>query len=339
MFVGSGTLSLMAAWMADEGIADFLVDGRLPRTAGGVAANGRAERVEGGYRLTGRWPFASGSEHAEWLGGLAYVGESDPPVTLGFSFPKEQATLHGNWDVNALKGTGSQDMSVTDLFVPERHTYDNMAPSARGGPIYAITLPGFVTNEHGAFVLGAARRAIDETAELAKTKTRGYIVPRGVAARERFQSDLGRCDVTLTAARAGLIAASEQAWEAALAGRPVDAAMQAGMRSMAVHATEVSLEVRADDVPLRRRALAVRRQHRRPLPPRRHGRVPARDGQRGRLRGARPGAARHAGRPTPDLSTCDATSSSRAAARRFAAGSTHLGRRTGPWPRHRQAGG
>lgn len=243
MFVGSGTLSLMAAWMADEGIADFLVDGRLPRTAGGVAANGRAEPVEGGYRLTGRWPFASGSEHAEWLGGLAYVGESDPPVTLGFSFPKEQATLHGNWDVNALKGTGSQDMSVTDLFVPERHTYDNMAPSARGGPIYAITLPGFVTNEHGAFVLGAARRAIDETAELAKTKTRGYIVPRGVAARERFQSDLGRCDVMLTAARAGLIAASEQAWDAALAGRPVDAAMQAGMRSMAVHATEVSLEV------------------------------------------------------------------------------------------------
>jgi alkylation response protein AidB-like acyl-CoA dehydrogenase len=243
MFVGSGTLALMAAWMPDEGIADFLVDGRLPRTAGGVAANGRAWPVEGGYRLTGRWPFASGSEHAEWLGGLAYVGESDPPQVLGFSFPKEQATLHGNWDVNALKGTGSQDMSVDDLFVPESHTYDNLAPARRGGPIYAIALPGFVTNEHGAFVLGAARRALEETAELAKTKTRGYVVPRGVAARERFQSDLGRCDVALTAARAGLIAASEDAWRAALAGRPVDAAMQAQMRSMAVHATEVSLDV------------------------------------------------------------------------------------------------
>ena len=243
MFVGSGTLALMAAWMPDEGIADFLVDGRLPRTAGGVAANGRAEPVEGGYRLTGRWPFSSGSEHAEWLGGLAYVGESDPPRVLGFSFPKEQATLHGNWDVNALKGTGSQDVSVTELFVPESHTYDNLAPAARGGPIYAIALPGFVTNEHGAFVLGAARRAIEETAELAKTKTRGYVIPRGVAARERFQSDLGRCDVALTAARAGLIAMSEDAWRSALAGEPVDAAMQARMRSMAVHATEVSLEV------------------------------------------------------------------------------------------------
>jgi alkylation response protein AidB-like acyl-CoA dehydrogenase len=118
-----------------------------------------------------------------------------------------------------------------------------MAPAARGGPIYAIALPGFVTNEHGAFVLGAARRAIEETAELAKTKTRGYVIPRGVAARERFQSDLGRCDVALTAARAGLIEMSQDAWRAALAGAPVDAAMQARMRSMAVHATEVSLEV------------------------------------------------------------------------------------------------
>jgi alkylation response protein AidB-like acyl-CoA dehydrogenase len=159
------------------------------------------------------------------------------------AFPKDQATLHGNWDVNALKGTGSQDMSVEDLFVPERHTYDNLAPAARGGPVYTITLPGFVTNEHGAFVLGAARRALEETAELAKTKTRGYIVPRGVAGREVFQSDLGRCEVALAAARQGLIATSEEAWQAAVAGRPVDAAMQMRMRAMAVHATEVSLEV------------------------------------------------------------------------------------------------
>jgi hypothetical protein len=92
-----------------------------------------------------------------------------------------------------------------------------MAPAVRGGPIYAIALPGFVTNEHG--VSFSARRALDETAELAKTKTRGYVVPRGVAGRERFQGELGRCDVALTAA---------------LAGRPVDAGMQTRLRSMAV---------------------------------------------------------------------------------------------------------
>src|SRR6185312_5588635 len=88
-----------------------------------------------------------------------------------------------------------------------------------------------------------ARRAIDEMTELAKTKTRGYVIPRGVAARERFQSDLGRADVALAAAHDGLVAASEEAWRATLAGRPVDAAMQTRMRAMAVHATETALDV------------------------------------------------------------------------------------------------
>ena len=162
---------------------------------------------------------------------------------MSFTFPKDRATLHDNWDVNALKGTGSQDLSVEDLLVPEHHAVDNMAPAVRGGPIYAIGLPGFVSNEHGAFVLGGARRALEETAELAKTKTRGYVVPRGVAARERFQAELGRCDMALTAAHQGLIATSREAYDAAVAGRPVDAAMQTRMRAMAVFATETSLDV------------------------------------------------------------------------------------------------
>ena len=133
MIVGSGTLSILAAWMAEEGIADFLVDGRLPRTAGGVAANGRAEKRRG--RLP-RSPAAGRSRAVPSTpsGSAALAlrgGERSAPSRSSFTFPKEQATLHGNWDVNALKGTGSQDMSVTDLFVPERHAYDNMATVRR----------------------------------------------------------------------------------------------------------------------------------------------------------------------------------------------------------------
>jgi alkylation response protein AidB-like acyl-CoA dehydrogenase len=229
--------------MPEEGIADFMVDGRLPRTAGGIAVGGTAEKVEGGYRLNGRWPFASGSEHAEWLSGVALVAGEDPPRPLSFTFPKDRATLHDNWDVHAMKGTGSQDISVKDLFVPDRHAVDGMAKAPRGGPIYAIGLPGFVSNEHGAFVLGGARRALDEVAELAKTKTRGYVVPQGVAGRAKFQWDLGRCDCALTAAHEGLVAASEEAYTAAVAGLEIDAAMQTRMRAMAVFATETALEV------------------------------------------------------------------------------------------------
>jgi alkylation response protein AidB-like acyl-CoA dehydrogenase len=242
-FVGAGTLAIPSAWLPEEGIADFMVDGRLPRTAGGIAANGTAVRVDGGYRLTGRWPFGSGVYHSEWLSGQAYIADSDPMQVKGFAFRVEQATIHDTWDVNALKGTGSADIEVKDLFVPDKHVFDNFGPAPRGGPLYQIALPGLVANEHGAFVLGAARRAMDETAELAKTKTRGFVVPQGVAAREKFQWDLGRADVALRAARAGLVEVNEEAWQAAVAGTPIDAELQTRMRAAAVYATEISLEV------------------------------------------------------------------------------------------------
>jgi alkylation response protein AidB-like acyl-CoA dehydrogenase len=99
-----------------------------------------------------------------------------------------------------------------------------------------------VANEHGAFALGAARRALDETAELAKTKTRGYVVPQGTAARQKFQWDLGRADAALHAARAGLVAVNEEVWRVATSGTPVDVDLQTRLRAAAVHATEVALD-------------------------------------------------------------------------------------------------
>jgi alkylation response protein AidB-like acyl-CoA dehydrogenase len=162
---------------------------------------------------------------------------------LGVVFPVSSATIHDTWDVSSLKGTGSADIAVDDLFVPTEHTFDNFAPAARGGPLYTIALPGLVANEHGAFALGAARRALDETAELAKTKTRGYVVPQGTAARQKFQWDLGRADAALLAARAGLVAVNQEAWDAATSGMTIDVALQTRLRAAAVHATDVALEV------------------------------------------------------------------------------------------------
>jgi indole-3-acetate monooxygenase len=127
--------------------------------------------------------------------------------------------------------------------VPESASFDVLAPAVRGGPLYTIGLPGLVANEHGAFVLGAARRAVDEVTELAKTKARGYVAPQGVAARAVFQADLGRADVALRAARAYLVRVNEQVWAAAQAGTPIDVTWQTELRSAAVYATETALGV------------------------------------------------------------------------------------------------
>ena len=118
---------------------------------------------------------------------------------LGFFFQPEDVTLHDNWKVNALRGTGSQDISVTDLFVPHHHTFNPFAPSERGGALLRIAIPGLFAMEHGAFALRRAAGARRDGG-LAKTKSRGYIVPQAVAARGVFQYDLGRAETALSAA-------------------------------------------------------------------------------------------------------------------------------------------
>jgi alkylation response protein AidB-like acyl-CoA dehydrogenase len=244
LFVGAGNLAFMSAWLPDAGIADVLVEGRLPRVAGGLMPTGSATKVDGGYRLSGRWQFGSGSGHAEWLFGNGFVEGPDPRAVLSFVFPRDAAVVdEQSWTVNALRGTGSFDISVAEVFVPEHRTYNAFARPARGGPLYQLRLPGFVAMEHGAFALGVARRAIEEMTELAKSKARGYVNPQGVAARGVFQSDLGHCDLALRAARSALVDAYDRAWGLVSAGENCDVATQTQLRGAAVYATDVAIEV------------------------------------------------------------------------------------------------
>jgi alkylation response protein AidB-like acyl-CoA dehydrogenase len=199
--------------------------------------------VDGGFCVTGRWGFGSGSNHAERIAANAVIeGEHVPPV-LGFLLDTEHVTLHDNWDVNALRGTGSQDFSVEDLFVPETHTFNPFAPPLRGDALLRISIPGLFAMEHGAFALGVARRAMDEMAELAKTKSRGYIAPQGVAARGVFQYELGHAETALSAAHAQLVAVNEEAWELATASEASDPAIQTKLRCAAVYATQIGIDV------------------------------------------------------------------------------------------------
>jgi alkylation response protein AidB-like acyl-CoA dehydrogenase len=244
LFVGAGTLAMISGWVKDEALDQFMVDGRLPLVSGGIVPSAKAVPVDGGFRVTGRWQFGSGSAHAERFSGNAVIdAEGHAPPVLGFLFTRDQVTLHDNWDVNALRGTGSQDFSVTDLFIPHELTFDNFSPALRGGALYRIPMPGLFANEHGAFALGLARRALEEMTELAKSKTRGYLKPQGVAARGKFQFDLGRAEVSLAAARSQMDAVYERAWDAAAAGNAADASLQTELRCAAVYATDVAMDV------------------------------------------------------------------------------------------------
>lgn len=107
---------------------------------------GKATPVEGGYRLSGRWAFSTGSEHCDWvfLGGLLPKKDGSGALEhTTFLLPKSDYRIEENWNVIGLRGTGSNDIIVEDVFVPEHRTHRTNDHSDAGCPGRA-TNPGWL---------------------------------------------------------------------------------------------------------------------------------------------------------------------------------------------------
>jgi alkylation response protein AidB-like acyl-CoA dehydrogenase len=204
--------------------------------------------VPGGYRVTGRWSWGSGIRHAEWVFGNTLVvrdGEGTPEMRFCL-FPIERVEVHDNWNVMGMRGTGSCDYSVSDLFVPEGFTYDfARSEPLRGGPLYRLGWPGYVINVIAAFALGVGRRALDTIIDLAQSKRRGYGKKMPLAERAVFQRVVGENDLRLRAARALMVEVLEKAWATVCSGHPPEPVLQAEMRCAATFVVDVALEVSA----------------------------------------------------------------------------------------------
>lgn len=245
MMVGATSLALPGAFLPDDAIAQMFEDSRPPRAAGVFMPTGQAIRVAGGYRVNGRWAFASGIRHSQWILASArrFGGGEENLRKLTFVFPAASAQIHDNWQVAGLQATGSCDFSVTDLFVPDAFAWDpDLARPRRGGPLYSLGLPGFVANEHAAFAIGLGRRALDALIEIAGTTQRGLKVSF-LAGRPTVQRAIAQGDLRLRAARALAIEIYEAAWGTVRSGAAVTPRLQSEMRSVAIFATEVALDV------------------------------------------------------------------------------------------------
>jgi alkylation response protein AidB-like acyl-CoA dehydrogenase len=247
LMVGATTGALPAVFLGDEAVRTMFADGRMPLAAGCYMPTGHAVAEPGGFRVTGRWAFASGIRHAAWVSGTAWVVRDGARTDERrvFVVRTGEVEIHDTWHVAGLRGTGSCDFSVKDLFVPEAFTWDiERAQPRRGGPLYRLGLPAFVTNEHAAFALGVARRALDVVSALAATKSRG-LRPSPLAGRATFQRFVGEAALRLRAARALAQELNEAAWTTVAVGDHLTAHQHAELRSAAVLATEVALDVTA----------------------------------------------------------------------------------------------
>ena len=245
LMIGAASVGSLGAFLPDDAIDELFAGGNPPRTAGAFAPYGTAIPVAGGYRVSGRWPFGSGVRHSDWVSAGARVKSDDAhPLQLRVVMPRREVTVHDNWQVMGLRGTGSCDFSVDDLFVPERFAWDvSRTEPTRGGPLYRLGRPGFVTNEHSAFALGVGRRALDAVTEVAASKTRGYNSTNLLANRPVLQRAIGECDLRLRAARALNVEILGDAWDAVCAGHPPAPPLQAQMRAVATHTTDVAADV------------------------------------------------------------------------------------------------
>jgi alkylation response protein AidB-like acyl-CoA dehydrogenase len=219
------------AWFPDQGVEEVWGEGPDLILGGTLFPPGSAVPVEGGYRVSGRWPFVSGCHHASWFLGPALVMEgSQPhrgadgnPVQLMVVYRGRDAEIVDTWHTVGMRGTGSHDVIVKDLFVPTRHA-TVLAPltkPAKGfeGPLYHLTIWTAVA-ALAAPALGIARAAIDALIDLSRKKTPNYTQ---TALRDRpvVQSQVAYAEATLGAARAYLHHSLRQAWESAVHGQMI----------------------------------------------------------------------------------------------------------------------
>ncbi len=243
--IGAGGLCL-CAFFPNEAIDRMFHGGHRPTIAGSFTPSGNAAAVDGGYRVNGRWSWASGIRHAEWVGAHVLVEskEESAPESRLMMMPVADVEIHDIWHVSGLKGTGSCDFSAADLFVPKGFTFglQTMQPQ-RGGPLYRLGLPGLLVNELAGVALGVGRRALDAIIELAQTKRRGYGKQMPLAERAVFQRTIGESDLRLRAARGLVLEIFEQAWRTVCEGRTPEPPLQVEMSSATTLAMEVALDV------------------------------------------------------------------------------------------------
>lgn len=248
--IGLGT-SVVSAFVDDSTAREIFT----PRAiiGGPMAPNGRAVPVDGGYRVTGRWPFASGSPHCAWLIGGSIVFEGDTPRMMAGGmpdwritvFPRADVEIVDTWSVMGLRGTGSHDIVVTDAFVPERRAISFVGTQPKQpGPLYAFATLGFLALTVAPVATGVARRAIDEFVTLAHAKTStGQSVP--LKDRGAVQQRLGQAEAELRAGRALMYETTAEMWDSVVAGNAPTTAQRAMLRMACAHACTAS--VRAVD--------------------------------------------------------------------------------------------
>jgi alkylation response protein AidB-like acyl-CoA dehydrogenase len=240
--------SRLAGYFPDS-VARTIFGSGATVVAGTLNPTGRARPVPGGWNVTGRWAYASGIQHSNWVIGNCVIRDDDAPQVPDGApdirlmiFPSSAAELIDTWHVSGLKGSGSHDFRVADLFVAHDHSICGFdAAPNQPGLLYAIPFLSALAVNVAAVSLGIARAAIDALVELADKK----VSQRSTTALRHSsttQSDVARAEALLRSARAFLFESIDEIWQEVEAGTPPTMRRRALVRLACAHVAATSAQ-------------------------------------------------------------------------------------------------
>jgi alkylation response protein AidB-like acyl-CoA dehydrogenase len=214
-----------AGWVASFGVSSTYlaalpeatfdaIYGANPDTvfAGGLFPPQDAERVEGGLKVSGRWPWCSGSMGADLLGGGIKIAGEGTPLPRTAVMPRAKITIDETWDTIGLRGTGSHDLVAENVIVPEEWTFIRGSKSTMTDPIFRYPAMALAAQVLAVVALGAAREALDFVRSDAAQRASITGAPNP-GERPYVQALLARAEGTLAGARAQFYDATATAWD------------------------------------------------------------------------------------------------------------------------------
>lgn len=217
---------------------------------GVFAPTAKAEKVDGGFNVSGRWQWGSGSQNADWvLGGCMLIENGEPmldkrgnPMSTMMLMPASELEFIDTWHVSGLRGSGSLDYKVENLFVPDERAVGFLRERPAPGRLFKFPNFTFLALGIAAVSLGVARASIDEFVQLAQTKVRRGST-KGIISHPYTQMKVAEAEAQLRSARAFYYEAIEAVWQATAQAQPVPVELRRDLRLSTTHAVNTSVQV------------------------------------------------------------------------------------------------
>jgi alkylation response protein AidB-like acyl-CoA dehydrogenase len=242
VLISTSTMTITVAGLPDSLLATMFSTARQTIMAGSGPPKGRAVVVPGGYRVTGRWTQGSNILIAGWIhvgchvynGEASRLGPDGKPIYVRCVLPASHAEPIDTWDTTGMRGTGSHDFALTDVFVPDERVH-GLEPSTRRETLYRFV--GWTHVAHAAIGLGIARVAIDEFITLAGGKSATWHATEGrLATRTTIQAKVAQAEALVGSGRAYVREATRDLWETVERGQQPSPEQRAVYRLAVVQA-------------------------------------------------------------------------------------------------------